>query len=67
MSHLLKDREWSGVLASLRYSEALGQAARLKREFVGIDPRHREPSRVFFRQAIQTEEHSRATSRNNCE
>src|SRR6267378_181739 len=47
-------------MGALRYGKGLGQAARLKRELVGIDPGHRKLSKVFFREIIQHEQHSLA-------
>src|SRR6266481_170661 len=57
----------SYTMGALRYSKGLGQAARLKRELVGIRPGHRKLSKVFFREIIQHEQHSLAIFRNNCE
>src|SRR2546429_9255620 len=54
-------------MSALRYGKGLGQAARLKRELVGIDPGHRKLSKGFFREIIQHEQHSLAIFRNNCE
>ncbi len=57
-------KEW---VAPLRYGEALDQSTRRKRELVEIHPRHRKRSKVFLRQATQSEKHSLPTSRNNYE
>ncbi len=57
----------SYTMGALRYSKGLGQAARLKRELVGIGPGHRKLSKVFFREIIQHEQHSLAIFRSNYE